>query len=142
METETNFKKHAIQLDKIIVNEASFKLVEVMEGAQNSPKPRFFVGKSEYNKQDHSISVGLMVRIEGEQFGYSCVIEIIGLFIVNENDFDISKIDEWSHKNAPYILHPYIRQHLFNLTLNATGNGFLLPLIEVPTSGKEINSII
>ena len=134
---EKSFKKHAIQLEKIIVNEASFKLVE-FKGTPAIPNPKYFIGKSEYDKENHIVSIGLMAKIEGEQFGYICVVDIIGLFTIDESNFEVSKIDQWCDINAPYILHPYLRQHLFNLTLNATGEGFLLPLIEVPTSGKAI----
>ena len=135
---EKQFTKHAIQLEKIIVNEASFKLTEY-SGQLVLPNPKFLIGKSEYDKQNHLVSIGFMVKIEGDQFNYTCTIEIVGLFSVDENKFDISKIDDWGDKNAPFILLPYLRQYLFNLTIMFSGEGFTLPLVEVPTSGTPIS---
>jgi preprotein translocase subunit SecB len=134
---ERQFKKHAIQLEKIIVNEASFKLVEVT-GTPTIPNPKFLIGKSEYDKQDHKISIGFMVKIEGENFGYICTVDIVGLFSVNESEFNLSDLDDWADTNAPFILLPYARQQVLNLTTNATGEGFMLPLFEVPTSGRPL----
>jgi len=136
---EKKFEKHAIQLEKIVVNEASLKLtVTDVSGTENKQEPKFFVGKSEFDKTNHTISIGFMVRIDGDHCGYTCLIDLIGIFSVDENKFNITQLDEWGDKNAPFILLPYIREYLFNLTLTYYGEGYILPLIEIPTSGKPI----
>ncbi len=135
-----DFKKHAIQFEKIIIRELSFKKKELNEPSEIVADPKYLLGKSNYDKQNHSISIGLIVKIEGEKSIYSCTVDIIGVFSVDENNFDIKNLDNWSEINAPFILHPYLREHLYRLTLDATGDGIILPLIEVPTSGQSIKT--
>jgi preprotein translocase subunit SecB len=135
---EYKYKKHAIQFERIIVRELSFKKKDINEPSDVVTEPKFFIGKSDYDKQNHSISIGLIAKIEGDKSKFNCTVDIIGVFSVDENNFDIKNLDSWSKVNAPFILHPYLREHLFKLTLEATGEGYLLPLVEVPTSGQKI----
>lgn len=136
---EKEFKKHSIQLDKIEVKELSIKKNE-SESDLLEPSPSIYVGASDYDSTNRIISVGIMAKTDQENSIYHFTVELVGVFCVDENNFNLKLLGNWVENNAPYILHPYLRQHLYTLTLFATGKGLLLPLIEVPTSGEKVAS--
>jgi preprotein translocase subunit SecB len=91
-----------------------------------------------YDKERHVIEVGAQVEygIEtktDEVVPYSLRVHIMGQFRVDETQFDKAKIDAWARINGPYILYPYLREHVFALTARAGFEPLLLPLLELPT---------
>jgi len=138
---EKKFIKHGINLVHVSVRELSFKAFDGDNTLKPPSTPKFFTAKSEYDKENHSVSLGILVKLgEESDCRYTSTVEIVGVFTVDESKFEISKLDDWSEYNAPYILHPYLRMHLYKLTLECTGEGYMLPLVEVPTSGRRCES--
>ena len=91
-----------------------------------------------YDEERHVIEVGSQVEYaietKADQVApYSLRVHIMGQFRVDESQFDKAKIDAWARINAPYILYPYLREHVFALTARAGFEPLLLPLLELPT---------
>ncbi|NGZ14973.1 hypothetical protein HGG78_14640 [Vibrio aestuarianus] len=59
-------------------------------------------------------------------------VELVGFFQVDESGFDIKHIDSFAERNAPLIVYPYLREHVYSLTTRAGYDSALLPLFEVP----------
>ncbi len=93
---------------------------------------------SSYDEAQHVIEVGVIIEygIEtkpDEVVPFALRAHIMGQFKVDESTFEKAKIDKWARINAPYILYPYLREHVFALTARAGFNPVLLPLLELPT---------
>ena len=140
-EKEKSFLKlHAIQLSSISVTELYLRTNQFPDP---SVKLEFedvpiLVGYSEYDKESNYIRVSVKIEIGMEEDSdkstpYSLRVELLGDFIVDENEFPIDQIDDWAVRNAPMILQPYLREHVFALTARAGFQPLILPLIEVPT---------
>lgn len=93
---------------------------------------------SSYDQDRHIIEVGVIIEygIEtkpDEVLPFSLRAHIMGQFRVDEEKFKKEKIDKWARINAPYILYPYLREHVFALTARSGFDPVLLPLVELPT---------
>ena len=127
--------KHAIQLKKVIVRELAFKKLSNKECGDISVKLN--VGHSPFQPESHIITVSLKCGID-ENPSFSVNVEVSGVFEVDTDHFDIAFINEWAQKNAPYILHPYLREQLYSLTMHAGVEPLLLPLVQVPTTRETV----
>jgi len=132
-------KKHAIQLDGLKVFELSIKANPNMEDphSQKIGETDFSMvtGHSEYYKEEHKIGVKISVEIGIDQdtSPFSLRVELMGIFDVDESRFPIMHIEHWAKTNAPLVLYPYLREHVYGLTTRAGFSGMLLPLFEIPT---------
>ncbi|NQT68698.1 MAG: protein-export chaperone SecB [Desulfobacteraceae bacterium] len=149
-EKEKSFLKlHAIQLSSISV-------VELYIRTNQYPDPSIklelddvpmLIGHSEYDEESNSIQVSAKIEIGIEEGSdkktpYSLRVELVGDFFVDETEFPIAQIYDWAARNAPMILQPYLREHVFALTARAGFNPLILPLIEVPTLVQKQKEII
>lgn len=134
MNDNSEFKKHPIQLKAIKVLQLAIKVNT--QNSQNAlPDSSSFElshGHSEYDAQSKEISVKLSLAIDNDTSPFDLTITLLGLFEVNTLEFNQQYLDSWASQNAPLILYPYLREHVFNLTTRAGFNGLLLPLFEIP----------
>lgn len=98
----------------------------------------FKTAHSAYDDTRQIIEVGVQleygIETKPDQLvPYSLRVHLMGQFRVDEQQFDIAKIDTWARINAPYILYPYLREHVFALTARCGFDPVLLPLVELPT---------
>ena len=138
-------KKHPIQLIDIGVKELSIVTKEPPEHGEKIDVDSFTfsVGYDGFNDSTRIINIGLKFEKamddESEQISpeedniSSLKIEIIGCFKVDVENFPIEKIDHWAQYNAPYILIPYIREHVYSLTQKCGFEPLVLPLFQVPS---------
>ena len=63
---------------------------------------------------------------------YRLIIELVGLFHVDEDSFPVNKIEHFARNNAPLLLSPYLRESAYSLTTKCGFTPFILPLYEVP----------
>jgi hypothetical protein len=54
-------------------------------------------------------------------------------FQFDDTKFPMDKVNQWADQNAPLILFPYLREHVFSLTSRCGYKPLILPLIQVPT---------
>lgn len=57
---------------------------------------------------------------------------ITGEFEVDTANFPAEKVAHWAEINAPAILFPFLREHVYGLTVRCGYSPLLLPLIQVP----------
>lgn len=69
---------------------------------------------------------------EQEQSPFHMEVELVGLFSVDESAFPAEQVESFARQNAPLIVYPYLREHVYSLTNRAGFESTLLPLFEVP----------
>jgi preprotein translocase subunit SecB len=138
MASNGTYNKHAIQLVKLRVLELALK-VNNLAAPKDSEFGEFSIetAHSAYNHEKRQINVRMRV-ISGEPNSdeeniINLKVEVLGVFDVNENAFPMDKINHWADFNAPLVLYPYVREHVYSLTSRAGFTGALLPLLEIPT---------
>jgi len=130
---------YPIQISWISVRELSIKVRSAPDRTLTLPEGEFAItdGRSEYDDSNHTIQVGVKVEIgkdpDSQHIPFALVAEIIGEFRVDESRFPREKIDVWATINAPYILYPYLREHVYALTTRSGFPGVILPLMQIPT---------
>lgn len=136
------FQPHAIQLKHIGVKELYIRAnVPPSQSVDTSSiEYGLFNAYSEYFSESHMIRAG--VKLEAgiaeseEELPFAIRVEIYGDFFVDESRFDVNLIEKWADGNAPFILYPYLREHVFALTARSGFPPVLLDLVEVPTWNK------
>jgi len=131
---------YPIQANFVAVRELYIKS-HVPPNQRVKANPENFIMKtahSAYDEASHLIEIGVIIEygIEtkpDEVIPYSLRAHIMGQFKVDETKFKKEKIDLWARINAPYILYPYLREHVFALTARGGFDPVLLPLVELPT---------
>lgn len=134
-----SLKLHAIQLVTLKVLKLTIAVNPNIE--EQNPPPiedadfSLITGYSEYDAeaQNIAIKIGVEMGVDQESIPYSLQVELLGVFQVDENRFPLVHLEHWAKTNAPLVLYPYLREHVYSLTLRAGFPGTLLPLFEVPT---------
>lgn len=145
-EPKKYLRLHAIQLKSVAVSELHLEAHQRPDPEAGPPLEDMplMVGHSDYDRENKAISVAVKVEfgptydknIENEdedKYPYSLKVEIVGDFEIDEDSFNIEYIDDWAARNAPMILQPYLREHVYSLTLRCGFEPFILPLLQVPT---------
>lgn len=129
---------HAIQLFDIKVIETSLIVNSPNEvfNPDFDASISFRTGHAEFNKEDSVIVVGVKCK-SGSQDDertppLEIRVELMGVFKVDQEKFPIEHIDEWAEKNAPFILLPYLREHVYSLTLRAGIKNLIIPMFNLP----------
>jgi preprotein translocase subunit SecB len=137
MNTENKLKMHPIQIVDIKVLTLSIDVDPTLEQRKlpDSGSFRLYHGHSEFNNETSQIGVkvGASISMDEDESPFDLTVELIGIFDVNQSEFNVEYINDWSSKNAPLILYPYLREHVHALTYKAGFDGVLLPLFIVPT---------
>ncbi len=138
---------HSIQLSKVGVLELFIRSNQPPDGSVGIEvlDLPFSVGHTEFDEENRQIAV--MVKVEIGTNGddkevkhpYSLKVEIIGEFEVGEG-FAVKHLDNWARRNAPFILMPYLREHVYALTSKCGFKPLILPLLEVPTLTTDCQS--
>src|SRR4051812_27472557 len=108
----------------------------------NADEIIFKSSHTDYDAERHVIEIGAQVEygIEtkpDEVVPYSLRVHIMGQFKIDEAVFGREKIDLWARINAPFILYPFLREHVFSLTARSGFDPLLLPLVLLPTVKVE-----
>lgn len=129
-------KLHAIQLVAIQTTELHIKvmgdpsLLESFEGCATTLE----ASHSAYDEAEQTIQIRVRASVsESESVPLSLSVEIVGLYNVDESQFDKRLVQDWAKINAPYTLYPYVREHVFSLATRVGVKGLLMPLLEIPT---------
>jgi preprotein translocase subunit SecB len=144
--TENNQKQqlttqHPVQLVKIAIRELSVRSYSPpdpnisLENEAFNPKTTY--GYGDFNTTDNSIQVFLAWQIGEDKpdsnYPAYLKVDIVGFFkIIDPTKFPPDKIIEFAKVNAPFILMPYVRAEVFNLSARAGFKPLMLSLMEVP----------
>lgn len=129
-------KHHAIQLVAFQTTELRIQVTGDLSKLDNFGQCAATLESSHtaYNDEEKTIQVRLRsVVTESEDMPLSLHVEVIGLFKVDETMFNRTFVEDWAKTNAPYILYPYVREHVFGLATRIGVKGLLMPLLEIPT---------
>lgn len=72
---------------------------------------------------------------------FRVVVQIVAEFFVDTNKFPAEKVPAWAKINAPAILFPFLREQVFALTARCGFNPLILPMIHLPTTPREKESV-
>lgn len=134
---EKQFSKHPIQLVHFKVAKLSIEINTDVD-QEIVPDAKHFMlktGRSDYDNETKSlmVTIGAEITSSDNTSPYDLDVELFGIFEVDEENFPLIHIESWAEKNAPLILYPYLREHVYSLTSRCGFEGALLPLLKVPT---------
>ncbi|WP_374979226.1 protein-export chaperone SecB [Pseudomonas solani] len=133
-------KRHPIQLQNVFVDELSLVVLDRF-GFKNGEWDKGFtygLSRTEFDKENSTIAIKVELAIEPEDpeiidRPFVAKVSLFGVFKVDQSQFPVDKIEQFAEINAPIILLPYVREHIFGLTARSGFDPVILPLIEVPT---------
>lgn len=145
--TKSEFKYHPIQLRNIKVLKLS--IIDNPDFDKESSQDdfsdfSFYHMHSDYDKETKVFAVRVKAvlgkdsdcesdeTIDASQYPFNMEVELVGVFDVDESQFDIQYVDSFAKTNAPLVIYPYLREHVYSLTNRAGYDSALLPLFEVP----------
>ncbi|MFP4347001.1 MAG: protein-export chaperone SecB, partial [Desulfococcaceae bacterium] len=138
---------HSIQLMKVNVIELYIKSHHAPDESIGIEADIPFLG-GHTDLDDESRQISVLVKVEiginenskekegAEEFPFSLRVAIEGEFKVGE-EFPDDQINDWARRNAPIILMPYLREHVYALTARSGFKPLILPLVVVPTLVPE-----
>ena len=129
---------HPIQLQGIKVLE----LVLTSDGSQEDTSGldlpfQFSVGHSDFDLDKKLIMVGVIGEVgssdKNSEVPFYIKAHLVGQFTVDTDKFPLEHVSDWASKNAPLILLPFLREHIYGLASRAGIKEVLVPLLIVPT---------
>ena len=125
-------KQHPIQLKTIQIQESSFKFQKDGKNKKHE-NPQFELGSGASEVEDNgNFTVGLRFRTKNKATAtYSVTVELIGVFSASEG-VKKNQIRHFIKNNAKYILLPFLRNYVFDLTSRMRVHPFIIPLMEIP----------
>lgn len=133
-------KHHPIQLLNVQVEELSIKALDRVSFADKEyPKTfDYTVGRTDFNEETKQIAVKVDLSIKPDEDEtidrpFSLLVSVSAHFSVDTEVFPMDKIYNWAMHNAPIVILPYVREHVYSLSLRAGFEPVMLPLVEVPT---------
>ncbi len=137
MTKEARFDFHPIQLDSMDVISMSFERMGIEDiDRDDLDNFNFTHGYNEYNEEHKLFGVKVKAEVFSPQESDDCykiIVELAGLFTVDESKFNIEHIYSFAAQNAPLILYPYLREQVYGMSARAGVEMPILPLFVVPT---------
>lgn len=129
---------HAINADHIGIRQLHILLREDAspESEINYEHYSIRTAQTQYDRESKSIGVRVTVEAGADEdagFPFEIRVSLNGLFTVDESRFPVEHIESWAKNNAFFIMFPYLREHVYALTVRAGVKPMLLPLLEIPT---------
>ena len=133
------FIAHGIQLNYLGVKELSFKSTRHPRNisAEQVGEAELTTGLSSFDKEANEVNV--MVRFEstGRDGAYNLKVELVAEFRVDTEKFPAHQVEQWAAQGAPFILMPFLREHVYSLSARVELIPIFVPLFVVPTFKVE-----
>lgn len=134
---------HAIQLETIKVVETTLVVHDFQRAHEDGQDVNFHFqnSSSKYDPETQTIIVGIRgVMGDGEvdpvdpakSSPFFIRVELRAVFRVDESNFPVAEIDNWARANAPLILYPFLREHIYGLALRAGIKEVIIPMVNLP----------
>jgi len=130
---------HPIQLKTLAVKKLTAEVFDeirlrTFEGAIDLS---ISLGTNPHEAGENTVWVGMKAEVkpdlkEGEDAIFYIEVEISGNFSIDLNNFKEKNIDAWTRVNAPFLLIPYLREHVYGLSSRIGVKDLLLPLMIQP----------
>jgi preprotein translocase subunit SecB len=129
---------HPVQLVFISIRELHFRAKRPLD--PRSPPDyggqfKFNHHHSDFKGEFKQIQVSFQVEMgspETPNEWFELRVDIVGQFEVDTSKLPAEKVPQWAANAAPFVLYPFVRQHVYDLTLRG-GCPVLLPLFNLPT---------
>lgn len=137
---KTGYKLHAIQLENITVLKLNIErnLDYCKDSEDQTNEFELSHISSLFTEEDKKVAVKVKAVIgkfsddDCRNSLYNLYVELLGIFEVDTDRFDIKYIELFCKQNAPLILYPYLKENVYNLTIRCGFDGALLPMFEIP----------
>lgn len=153
MNDTNKFNTHAIQLVDVKVLKLKIELNsksidnKMDSSVLDASDFGFYHASTEYNEESKQFAVKVAAIINDDESTeercsltdnrFELEVELVGLFEVDEERFPSKFINRFASENAPLLIYPYLREHVYSLTLRAGLTPTMLPLFEVPVFIKN-----
>lgn len=148
---------HPIQLQEIIISKLSVVIHdhETAIAYKGSVSMKMKNGRSNFSVDDKTIAIGIHMKVEPIQSefpdnhknddeintpAFVLEVELHGQFLIDLEKFQQKHIDLWAKINAPFLLLPYVREHIYGLANRAGIRGMMLPLFIQPGTEDLVKS--
>lgn len=136
---------HPIQLKNILVRKVGVLINDqnVALADTGDVKVTLHRGTSEFSRDNPSFQVGMKAEAtpdnlkEGEEPAFFIEVELAGVFTVDYERFAFEDLERWSLVNAPLLLLPFLREHLYGAAIRAGIRGIFLPLVVARSPSRE-----
>lgn len=136
---------HPIQLREIFVRQLSVVVNDQKIAMEETDevKVSLFVGKPEVDEEKPFVAVGMRAIAipkevpEGASPAFKIEVELAGQFEVDYSRFDAADIDRWAEVNAPLLIIPFLREHLWGIGMRAGIRRIFLPLVISKPAKKQ-----
>lgn len=144
MTKEGRFDFHPIQLESMDVIAMSFERKDIENiDSDDLDNFNFYHAYNEYNQEEKLFGIKIKAEVfapkEADEH-FVIVVELAGLFKVDESKFNIEHIESFAAQNAPLILYPYLREQVYGMASRAGVEMPILPLFVVPTPKQYIKN--
>ena len=151
----SNYQLYPIQLVEVAVVELKSRLVNIekdadylewLEGTTNESSDdtdntestcKLGINHSKYEPGSGEVTIVLQAETfekdEDSARVYHFLVRLVGTFAVDESNFPSTFVEDWAEKNAPLVLYPYVREHIYSLASRVGISSLILPLLEIPT---------
>lgn len=134
-------KLHPIQIEGVKVRELFVRNNSIVEDTKELEGSfKFKVAHGKYDEDSSSINVGLIIELgnpdasaDQSKAPIDLKVHLMARFNIDKDNFPIEKVEHWAQYNAPMILYPYAREHVYSLTGRVLSSPVILPLLQVPT---------
>jgi preprotein translocase subunit SecB len=147
---QETYKKHPIQLIQLEYRECSLQVRELDEEDSGADEAQdgeqleddefqLIVGTVPYEKGSNLKYIKLECRTYGlpqgkkDHPGFDVVVDVSGVFSVDESQFPAEYVDDWGNKNAPLVLYPYVREAVTSMNYRCGIVDVPLPLFSIPS---------
>lgn len=137
---------HPIQLREILIRKASVVINDHLVALADKCDVHVSMqqGSSTFNRGSSSFQVGLKAEAipadtkKGDVPAFFIEIEFAGAFEVDYSGFLFEDLERWCQVNAPIILMPFMREHLYGVAIRAGIRGVFLPLVVAKKPGEKL----
>ncbi|MDR6453883.1 protein-export chaperone SecB [Variovorax paradoxus] len=130
---------HPIQLHEIVVSQISCVINDPVAAKEFEGEIDLAIqsGTSDIEPGDSHVAVGIKATVTtvkkiDDKSIFEIFVDLNGQFIVDLERFKFEHLEEWSRTNAPFLLIPYVREHVYGMALRAGISGLILPLLIQP----------
>jgi preprotein translocase subunit SecB len=130
-----NSPAHGIQLNYVGVKAIHFESVRLPSLYRPEDLGDLVLGngRSEYDSEGKTITVVTKVEIKSKDESLEARIELVAQFQVDESRFPADRVEDWAEKAAYFVLLPFLREHLYSLSLRTGMPPVMMPLLQLPT---------
>jgi len=135
-------KNHAIQLQTVRVMETTLIVYQSDKALASNQEAnfKFQVSVNQFDADKRTIVVRIRGEVGSEKTAQEAIPEspfyirvaLAGKFSVDIDNFPVNEVENWGKMNAPIILYPFLREHIYGLASRAGIKEVIIPMLTLP----------